>query len=282
MYSGTTLTAGSGRVLGAHQKIDRMARHHLSDLVRGASTFPGIRTILHFEGKNGPDAIKRKSPAQDEPWHYLSPFDDTDIILRNLVSDHYANLVAALRKKDTVVAGFEAAWLSHAIVDGLTPAHHYPYEEKLDELRGGMGKETRLTIKDKVLMPGANGREALRNNWKMWGPKGLLSTHFAFEWGVSSILLPMRPGERGQPSSQEIAEIQKMSVADYFIRAAKEVAALSIYDEFYAKGWTPRLARTVRRQLVPTLIKTVALVWYKASVEAEQPIVQTKGRTKTS
>lgn len=289
MYSGTTLTAVSGRLAGAHQKIDRIAHRQLSGLLevalkepqgntksgyrlfkkspKGAPAFPAIKTILHFEGRNGPDGIKRKSPAQDEPWHYLSPFDAGDTVLMDLIEDHYYNLVTALGRHDMVVAGFEAAWLAHAVVDGLTPAHHYPYEEKLDELRGGKGKETRITFKDKLVMPGANGREALLNNWKMWGPKGLLTTHFTFEWGVSSILLPMRLGERTRLSKKEVAEVKAMDVREYFLRTAKEVAALGIYDDFYAKGWTPRLARTVRRQLVPTLVKTVALLWYKACYE---------------
>jgi hypothetical protein len=279
MYSGTTLTAASGRLVGAHQKIDRIARRQFTKLLsteahelyrhstRELFVFPAIKTILHFEGRNGPDGIKRKSPAQDEPWHYYSPFDQEDTILLDLIEDHYDNLVVALRKQDLVVAGFEAAWLAHAVVDGLTPAHHYPYEEKLDELRGGMGKETRITYKDKLVMPGATGRESIVNNWKMWGPKGLLTTHFTFEWGVSSILLPMRLGEYSRPNKKEIAEIYSVGVKEYFQKTAKEIAALGIYDEFYVKGWTPHLARVVRKQLVPTLVKTVVLFWYKAYYE---------------
>jgi hypothetical protein len=282
MYSGTTLTAASGRLAGAHQKIDRIARRQLTllltDKLSGPTTsektaistvFPGIRSILHFEGRNGPDGIKRKSPAQDEPWHYVSPFDSQDTILIELIEEHYKNLVAALRKHDMVVAGFEAAWLAHAVVDGLTPAHHYPYEAKLDELRGGLGKETRITFRDKLIMPGSTRHEAFVNNWKMWGPKGLLTTHFAFEWGVSSILLPMRATQR-RPSAKELKEVRSMSVREYFLLSAKEIAALGIYDEFRSKGWTPRLARTVRRQLVPTLIKSVSLLWYRAYAEAAQ------------
>lgn len=269
MYSGTTLTSVSGRLVGAHQKIDRVARRHLTGLIADTSgSFPPIKRILHFEGRNGPDGIKRKSPAQDEPWHYVSPFDDGDRLLIELIEDHYQNLVRALRADDTVVASFEAAWLAHAVVDGLTPAHHYPYEEKLVELRGGLGKETRVTIKDKVVMPGANRGEALSNNWKMWGPKGLLTTHFAFEWGVASILLSMRVGMTTKPNTAEIDTVMTSSVADFFSRNAKEVAALGMYDAFIVRGWTSRMARTVRLQLVPVIIKAVTLLWYKAYCEA--------------
>src|SRR4051812_21257739 len=136
MYSGSTLTTISGRLLGAHQKIDRVARKHLERLAP-ASQFPIIGSILHFEGGNGPDAIKRKSPAKDEPWHYFQPFNDKDTSILELIDGHYQLLVKALKRQDDVRASFEAAWLAHAIVDGLTPAHHYPYEEKLVELMSG-------------------------------------------------------------------------------------------------------------------------------------------------
>lgn len=269
MYSGTTLTAASGRLVGAHQKIDRAARRHLRSMLEDNGNFPPIRKILHFEGRNGPDGIKRKSPAKDEPWHYLSPFDESDMLLINLIIGHYDNLVIALKKRDMVVASFQAAWLAHAIVDGLTPAHHYPYEEKLGELRGGLAKESRVTYKDKLVMPGNNGPDALRNNWKMWGPKGLFTTHLAFEWGVASILVPMKLSQVTKPSESDYVMISGLDVADYFRRSAKEVAAFGMYDDFYVRGWTSGLARNVRQQLVPMIVKAVTLIWYKAAYDAQ-------------
>jgi hypothetical protein len=277
MYSGTTLTAASGRILGAHQKIDRKARKQLRNLLPPGALFPATGRILHFEGRNGPDAIKRKSPAKDEPWHYFNPFDDGDTLLVELVEAHYDNLVRALREEDEVVAAFEAAWLAHAVVDGLTPAHHYPYEEKLDELRGGLGKETRVTFKDKVLLPGDTRRQAISNNWKMWGPKGLFTTHYAFEWGVSTILLTMSLSRLTQPSGAESVAIHQRTVGEYFRLTAKEVAALGMYDEFMKHGWTVRLARKARRQLVPTIIKSVTLIWYKAAYEARGQMIGSEG-----
>lgn len=268
MYSGSTLTRASGRILGAHQKIDRRARKQLEQMMPADVTFPSIRTILHFEGQNGPDAIKRKSPAVDEPWHYFNPFDESDTTLIELIKAHYDQLIEALVADDEVVAAFEAAWLAHAVVDGLTPAHHYPYEEKLDELRGGLGKETRVTIKDKLVLPGDTPTDAVRNNWKMWGPKGLFTTHYAFEWGVSTILLALRLGARTRPTGAEAVDMHRRSVSDYYRLTAKEVAALGLYETFYKSGWTIGLAKRIRRQLLPVTIKTVTLLWYKAAYEA--------------
>ena len=259
----------SGRVLGAHQKIDRLAHSALTKVFATQGNFPSKRSILHFEGINGPDAIKRKSPAKDEPWHYYAPLDETDTKLLDIIDAHYKLLVKALRGNDEVRASFEAAWLAHAIVDGLTPAHHYPYEEELTELRGGQGIESRTTIKQKLVMPGETRRKQVRNNWLMWGPKGLLTTHGLFEWGIAAIIAPLSAGSnRIELKAGDIAELEELGVQDYFKRKAKEIAALGMYDEYYQLGWTPQLARQVRRVLAPKIVQTVALVWYAAAQEA--------------
>lgn len=268
MYSGTTLTKFSGRMLGAHQKIDSVARRHLSWLIPDDSLFPGIRSILHFEGKNGPDAIKRKSPARDEPWHYFDPFDEKDVQLIELINDHYLKLVNELKAGNKERSSFEAAWLAHALVDGLTPAHHFPYEQKLSELRGGAGIETRTTIKQKLVMPGDTRREQFLNNWKMWGAKGLLLTHGLFEIGVATLIKPLTFSDI-IPGKPELLKAQKLGASELFRDAAKEIASLDMYERYYQKGWTPRLAYEVRHRLGPVIIQTVTLVWYLALIDAD-------------
>lgn len=255
--------------MGAHQTIDRLSRHALVPLLDHDRTFPAKKLILHFEGINGPDAIKRKSPARDEPWHYFEPFDDSDTELTDLIGDHYDALVAALKEQDEVRAAFEASWLSHAIVDGLTPAHHYPYEEKLAELRGGKGRETRLTIKDKLVMPGQTRSQQVRNNWKMWGPHGLLATHGIFEWGVAMLMKPMSKKQLAL-TPKELAELREYGVVELFRRKAREISALGMYDAYQKNGWTPALVRQIRTKLVPTIVHMVTLAWLAAAIDAGQ------------
>lgn len=268
MYSGTTLTPLSGRVLGAHQKLDRLARGSLRALLKSKDDqFPGSRQILHFEGVNGPDAIKRKSPAKDEPWHYYSPFDEEDTQLLELIEDHYDLLAKALKAGDDVRAAFEAAWLAHAIVDGLTPAHHFPYEETLTELRGGAGIETRTTVKEKIILPGETRREQVKNNWKMWGPRGLLATHGFFEFGVAALIAPFSL-KQVPITEEDIDDLYKYGVLELFRRTAKGVSGLDMYERYYQSGWTPKLARQVRNHLAPAIVKMVTLAWYAAAIDA--------------
>src|SRR5690606_1645823 len=130
MYAGTTYSKRSGHLLGVHQRIDRVARRHLTPLLKDGEVFPTQSQILHFEGMNGPDGIKRKSPSIDEPWHFIDPNNVGDDTVMQMIDDHQVNLAEALRTNNMERASFEAAWMAHAIVDGLTPAHHYPLAEK--------------------------------------------------------------------------------------------------------------------------------------------------------
>lgn len=267
MYSGLTVfTKHSGALMGAHQKIDRLARRQIEQLAPGVS-FPKQREILKFEGLDGPDGIKRKSPGKDEPWHYIDPFDETDTELHGMLQDHYDLLVKALKKDDNVRASFEAAWLAHAIVDGLTPAHHYPYEEELSKLRGGEGLESRTTFKKKLVMTGETKREKLKNNWKMWGTRGLYTSHASFELGVAFLIKPLTFKE-SIPLENELKLAHELGIVQVFHRSAREIGVLEMYDSFLRKGWTPRLAWQVRHMLGPTIVRTVTFAWHSALIDA--------------
>lgn len=267
MYSGTTLRSSSGKVLGAHQKIDRVARRALTHTAP-SFWFPPIRSILHFEGLNGPDALKRKSPAIDEPWHYYDPTDPTDTAIITMINDHRVNLIRALREQNVERAAFEAAWMAHAIVDGLTPAHHEPFEAQLEHIRGE-SKETRTTVYKKLVYPGSTARERLRNNWYVWGAGGVMTAHGTYEWGVATTIASLRLRD-GYPSLAEAQQVIDRGVEPLFREAARRIYDLNMYDTFQKKGWTSRLARLTRENLAPTIVKLVALAWYEAAYRAHQ------------
>jgi hypothetical protein len=267
MYSGTTFRTKSGRVMGVHQKIDRVARRLISPKLTKRMGFPTAHEILHFEGLNGPDGIKRKSPARDEPWHYIDPTNSEDRAIVDMINDHIVNMSVALRDKNRERAAFEAAWLAHAIVDGLTPAHHYPLEEKLEELRGE-GLETRRTTKDKLLLPGKNRRVQLRNNWEFWGAKGVMTTHLNFELGIATSIAPLR-FEGAEPTREEYARMEQEPFETYFFEVLQEINEMKMYEEFARGGWTRLLARETRDVLVPLIIRAVMLAWYQAILKAK-------------
>ncbi|HYG83740.1 MAG TPA: hypothetical protein VD907_02585 [Verrucomicrobiae bacterium] len=267
MYSGTTLRHGSGNIIGTHQKIDRVARRQFQKFIPTGITFPTTRQILRFEGKNGPDGIKRKSPAVDEPWHYFDPTDSSDRRLLVIIEDHLANLTTALSDGNHERAAFEAAWLAHAITDGLTPAHHYPLEEKLSELREGKGLETRTSVKEKLVLPGKTPRQKVRNNWEFWGAKGVMTTHLLFETGVATTVAPLRL-EHAMTNANERIRVENEGFLPIFQEIALQIYGLKMYQTFHRHGWSRELARQTRIELAPLIIKAVVLAWYEAALRA--------------
>ncbi len=253
--------------MGAHQKFDKLARKVVQEL-RADNKFPESKLILHFEGNNGPDGIKRKSPAVDEPWHYWDPTDENDTKLLAIIREHFIALVVALQSEDAEKSAFEAAWLAHAIVDGLTPAHHYPYEKKLIELRGE-GIETRTSFKHKVMIKGDTKRQTINKNWKLWGAKGLIISHAYFEFGVTATSRALK-SKRHLLSEPEIRHIKNIGLETYIKQNALEIYELNMYERFLRRGWTMKLARQVRSDLSPKIIQTIAAAWILAIDEASQ------------
>lgn len=263
--------------LPAHQKIDRVAYRHLKKLVGKSPFFPGIREILHFEGRHGPDATKLKKGATS-PWHFYDPYDEyNNHEFWALIEDHYTQLILELKAGNRERAAFEASWLAHGLVDGLTPAHHYPYEQELEEIRGE-DKETRGNAYQRVVLKGDTPRDSLQRNMKLMGPKGLLITHTLFEAGAATIILPLRIAQ-GSPSQNEVTMFNNVGLVDFFKRQAHQVADLRMYERFYKRGWHPGLARDIRRELAPAMVRTVTLAWYGALLEAG--LIKAKPKTRT-
>ncbi len=254
-------------ILHAHQKIDRMAYRHLVSLVEPDVFFPPIKQILHFEGRNGPDATKLKNKKNvEQPWHFVDPFDNADTDLYRQIQSHYDGLVAALRTADEVRAAFDAAWLAHALVDGLTPAHHYPYEKELEVLRGD-SRHSRKGLIGRAYVKGDTHRESLRRSYQLIGPKGLLMTHAAFEGGAYTIMVPLRLS-KAMPTQEDLIAVRQYGITGLFRRFAREIASLELYIRFIESGWTPKLTRDVRRELAPKMVMIVTLAWYSALCDA--------------
>lgn len=268
MYSGTTFRSHSGNFIGVHQKIDRIARRDLRKISRVGRGFPSAKDILHFEGNNGPDGIKRKSPGVDEPWHFIDPSDPSDTALVEMIMDHYANLVQALKKRNNVRAAFEAAWMAHAITDGLTPAHHYPLGEKIEELWGRPQNE-RASIAEKGIIRGSTMRETLSKNWEYWGAKGVFATHLLFELGVATSIKTTKFPDSA-PNSIWLKLADDKDLQTVFLDAVQQVYALGMYEEFWKRGWTTHLAQQTRQTLIPLIANVITYFWYRAYREAHQ------------
>lgn len=265
MYAGTIIRNSSGSFVGVHQKIDRVAYRLFCKSISDQTSVPTLPEILHFEGNNGPDGLKRKSPSADDPWHFIDPAEPHQGELLRHISNHYQNLVMATKQQNLTRAAFEMAWLAHAIVDGLTPAHHYPLADKIEEL-WGKPKDLRNSVFDKNIALGETALETISKNWQYWGAKGVWSTHFMFEWGVASSIKTTRfmnlAIDAEKTDDYHAAEVM-------FLRSLDEIYQLDMYKRFWQQGWTTSLSRETRRVLIPKIIQVVAVFWNCAYKEAK-------------
>lgn len=256
----------SGRIIGAHQKIDRVARRNFEELIKKQLPFPEIEQILKFEGINGPDGIKLKSPGVDEPWHFIDPNNLDEPPLVQDIQNHMTNLTSALVARDKYRAAFEAAWLAHAVVDGLTPAHHEPEEDTFKELRESV--EEKKTIRSRLVVSGnGSAKQFVVNNWDHWGAGGVMTTHTMFEAGVATTIKTLQ-FEEVRPSSNDLVRVRQEGFEPMYLEALRRVVALDMYSYFKKRGWTRRIASVTRRQLLPEIIEAVMLAWYAAYARA--------------
>ena len=269
MYAGLTIRKSSGKLVGTHQKIDRVARRRLTKIISRSYEFPGIKEILHFEGKNGPDGLKLKGSNADNPWHIINPLNADDKALVKIVNDHIFNLSEALFSKDMIRSSFEAAWLAHAIVDGLTPAHHYPLDSKIEELWGKPREEIIGSRRERTIIKGDSIKDTLYRNWEYWGVGGVMNVHLTFEFGVASAIASEK-FEAAGPNDSDLIRLDKVGFEVMFMEFVQKIYAMNIYEEYYKSGWTLDLAVKTREKLVPEIIKAVTLAWYQAVLIANK------------
>lgn len=261
MYSGFVTSKKTVSAMGVHQRFDTAALAMLKPFLT-PGTFPALSQILHFEGINGPDGLKVKSPGKDEPSHLYNPTTDSGSI-PGLIDRHYQQLVEALKQPDLVRAGFEAAWLAHYVCDGLTPAHHYPLDEKLAEHEIKKNSKGSYGLKRQ---PGESAMDVMRKGWAVFGGKGILTTHFNFEMGVATAIVGQRLPE--SLDTAKLAQARKLGVIDFFKQEARAVAELGMYERFYLQGWSPTLARQIKTKLVPISVQAIAIIWLMAYLDA--------------
>lgn len=243
MNSGFFSHATKGRLLnsrGTHQKFDRTAYNLLRTRIE-ENKFPAISLLLRFEGYGGPDGLKLKGKYKsDHLWDPVNKIGHLPI----WIETHYKNLILALKKGDLEKAAFEAGFMAHYLTDSMTPAHHLSHQYILEEY--------------------ANSK--YRRRWKVYGHKGLLSTHVAFEAGVSSAILftPIK----AQFDKTLLQNIKKNGIKQAVMDETLSISKHKMYDQFLRKGWNAKLAKTVKATVVKRIPQLLAAAWLAAYEEA--------------
>lgn len=245
MNSGVASQLTRGRILssrGTHQKFDRAAFKLIEKRINKVK-FPARSKILGFEGYDGPDGLKLKAKRYDTD-HLWDPINEIGK-LPLFIESHYKRMVSSLKNGDKVEAGFHAAWLGHYLTDSLTPAHHMSHKLIEEE------------YKDKSKM---------YRRWLYWGRKGLMSSHVAFEVGVSSSVFftPLRL----EFDEVLYKKIRKNGLIAVMKKESRAVASQHIYRDFLARGWNGKLAKKTRLHVINRIPKLIAAAWLSAYQDA--------------
>lgn len=243
MNSGFASFATKGRISwsGTHQKFDRAAYRLVAPRIKKGH-FPSRREILHFEGYGGPDGLKVKGPYTTD--HLWDPINELGF-LPVWIESHFKNLVTALKKDDLVEASFHAGWMAHYLTDSLTPAHH---------------------VSHKLIEAEYEDSSKTRQRWLVWGRKGLMSTHMAFETGISSSIIasPLRP----KFDSKLYETVVEKGITAVVKEESLKIAKLQLFEQFLKKGWTPALAKANKATVVPRIPQLIAAAWLAAYEQA--------------
>lgn len=158
--------------------------------------------------------------------------------------------------------------MAHAITDGLTPAHHYPFREERDELVGDADYVKVFGVKLKGVSKGDTFAETMRKNWLYLGAGGLMTKHIAFEYGVAYIITPARLVSL-QPKDFKRSDAENADFEKAFYAGLERVVALDMYQRFLDKGWTTDLAIDTREVLIPEIVRAITLGWASAVNQAK-------------
>lgn len=243
MNSGFITHLTKGKLLnsvGTHQKFDRTAYALIKNKLE-PNKFPSRSLIINFEGSGGPDGLKFKGNYKtDHMWDPVNKIGQ----LPTWIEIHYKNLVKALKEGDIVKASFEAGFMAHYLTDSLTPAHHLSHKFILEEYEG----------------------KKYRKRWKIYGHKGLLSSHVAFETGISSAIFftPIKVNFDEKLHKR----ILKDGIKKVVMQESLAISKHNIYELFLQKGWNARLAKTIKATVVKRIPQLISAAWLSAYEEA--------------
>lgn len=277
MYAGFITSKRVIARVGIHQRLDASAYHMIAPYL-SEGEFPTLKDVWHFEGYNGPDGVnvktrgglrglKLRKKGDIKASHFYDPETDSGEVPDH-IQGHYDGLVEALKTEDMIRAAFEASWMAHYVGDGLTPAHHWPFEDKIAEAAEKASEDLKTGDTSKFTV-------SLKKNWAIWGAKGHMTTHMNFEFGIAFALLifPIKP----EFDDLELARAVKLGPVEYFKGEAREIAALDLYDKFYKDGWTADMANVVKNKLAPQAARAIGMIWLLALLEAGKQLVTAAG-----
>ena len=92
--------------------------------------------------------------------------------------------------------------------------------------------------------------------------------HIMFEFGVAMSIVGQDFGKISIGQKQ-IDDLRANGFEETLHTLMKKVMAMQTYETYTSKGWSRQLAKTIRAELIPTIVTGVVLGWYESLIIIE-------------
>ncbi|HOZ36509.1 MAG TPA: hypothetical protein PLR18_01615 [bacterium] len=206
------------------------------------SNFIKLKDVYKYDGGYGPDRFWCRGERSTSEAYY-NPSNGEGGALKQ-VAEHYRMTVA--RAARNLTWGKEFTWMSHFVVDALSPAHHFgqkrktkkkyrdwddPYFNYLTQMRSFKNKHPLF--------------EGLTNFWQVFS--GRTDAYF-----------------------EKLEQVNGANIEIFMLNMIYKVREMKLYEEFVEKGWSRELWQKIKIKLLPQIEYALAAVWWSLMKEVEE------------
>ncbi len=220
-------------VMGRKVTVPLFSTHHL--LNRLAYTLlpktlekPSLEAIQHYSGHYGPDGDALRWTGKDSA-HAYNPDTGEGGALKE-TSKHLKKASIALGKKHLEQAAYHFAYVSHFIVDALTPAHHVGWKKQVigshdwedphwDYRKFSFNPHVQFELKSALCLP--------------WSMKRIVDRAYK---------MSLKPKEIAGLMKEKVSEVHDKSLLSRFIKKED-------------------ISYNLRRKLFPSMVTNITAAW---------------------
>ncbi len=195
--------------------------------------FIKLKEIFKYDGAYGPDRLWMKGERATSESYY-NPMNGQGGALKQIIR-HYSE--AKERMINNLPWAKDFTWMSHFVVDVLSPSHHFGHKIK----------------------PRKKYRDWEDPYFHRINPASLRNRHMIFEAMINGWQIF---GRRFKPKFEELEKIRGEEVSEFIRKTVDKVRALGLYEEFLERGFNRRLWHRVNEELIPKIDYALGVVWW--------------------
>ena len=203
--------------------------------------FIKLKDIYKYDGGYGPDRLWCQGERSTSEA-YFNPENGEGGALKQ-VAEHYRRTV--VRATRNLAWGKDFTWMSHFVVDALSPAHHF-----------GKKRKTRKKYRD---------WEDPYFNY-ITQMKSFKNKHTFFE-GLTNFWQVFSKREKVQ--FEKLEQVNGDNIEIFMLNMIYKVREMKLYEEYVEKGWSRSLWRRIKTKLIPQIVYALAVVWWSLFEEVE-------------